>query len=508
MSTRAAVRTKWSTQPGSQRLFETCGADIALYVGQPGSGKSVAGLLDMVKWTQHAVTKSYPSYRPDLFTGAAFRRNHKQLMQGGGLWTRLRQITNGDPTVSERARTPIPKITWEGGATIELHHAQYEDNKETHDGAEYAVEFFDELPHFDAGFFWYLALLRNRTTCGIRPYTRASAMATPDCFVHELVKPWLLPGGWPNYEQSGRTRWFIRGERDLIEFFDNPRHALEHARMLAKGDPTLKHLRPKSLAVIHARTEENAELMAANPDYLSAIALNDKVIRMRMQGCWEARPRSAGMFDRQWYGILDEPPHRSEIVASARGWDKASTLPGEDEATDDPDWTRGVRLDLLKTGVIVVSDIVSIRENPGPVMDLIKKTARVDGPTVEQAFWRGPSDTGDSDEYFMREELNKVRGCGPVSFERCINKVTAAEPVSAYADKSRDSRTPGFAVVRAGWNGPYFAEVERFPLPKMPDGTDSKDDQVDAQSRAWKAIEHRIPRRNLPNSWKEALKRM
>lgn len=444
---------------------------------------SFAGMLDLFRWTRPELQRIYPQFKPENFLGIGFRKNAKQLMSGqSSLWGILRKLCAVDMTQPSLARSPTPVVRWATGAEVVLGHAQYVESREAHDGQEYAVQFFDELQHFDADFFWYLAMLRSRTTCGLKPYVRASCMPTPDTFVHELVKPWLYEGGWPDYTQSGRVRWFLRDANDQLQFFGAKRDADEHARMLAASDPTLTNLRPRSLAIVHARTEENQILMRADPDYLSKIAGGDRVLRMRMQGCWEARPKPNGMFDRNWYKVIEELPSADQIEYSCRGWDKASTRPSEEN--DNPDYTRGVRLDLLKNGIIVVSSVVSLRDNAGKVMELIQKTAEHDGPKVEQAFWRGPSDTGDSDEAFVRFNLGRVSGVGPVTFERAINKIIAAEPISAYADQTRDDYTPGLAIVRAPWNGAYFAELELFPAAKLPDGTRAKDDQVDAQSRA------------------------
>jgi phage terminase large subunit-like protein len=492
MSVRAE-RTAFGPQPGSQTLFAQCTADIGLYVGQPGSGKSYAGVLELLRWRQ------WPGY-----TGAGFRRQAKQLMGGGGLWSLASKFGRQDGAKTAKSETPT--VTWPNGASIELYHAQYESTKETHDGKEYAVEFFDELPHFDAEFFWYLTMLRNRTTCGIQPYTRASAMASPDTFVHELVKPWLLDGGWPDYEQSGRVRWFVRNPNtDKLVWFEQQDDAWAYVREIILCDPMLKDLRPKSMAVIHARTEENRILMAADPGYSGNVAAMTRVERMRMQGCWEARPASAGMFDRQWFKVLDEPPHESQILCSARGYDKASTLPSEEN--DNPDWTRSVRFDLLRNGQVVISDVRSLRDRPGKVDEFYCKSAADDGPKVEQAFWRGPSDTGDTDELHTRQALLKVRGCGPVTFERAgHDKTFYAQPWSAYADGSREQKTPGFCVVRASWNGPFFAEVEEFPRKKKPSGEENKDDQVDAGSRAWIAVAKRLPKQTT--GWLEAMRKI
>ncbi len=350
------------------------------------------------------------------------------------------------------------------------------------------------MTHYDADTFWYLTLTRNRATdetTKIKPYVRASTMAEADTFVHELVKPWLHKDGWPDFEQSGRVRWIVRNPTtNLFQFFESAGDARDFADAYKLDDPRLK-LKPLSLSIVHAVTEENLVLMRANPDYAQAQGNLTRLERLRKQGNWEARAESAGMFDRQWYRVLDDMPRDDEILFSCRGWDKASSKPSEDYP--DPDWTRGVRLDLMGSGCVLVSDVVSCRERPGQVQDLISRTAKTDGPKVTQSFFRDPAQAGVQDEYHTRNLLSLVPGCGPVEFTPTSkDKITFASPASAYADK-RERQTAGMAILRRSWNADYFKEVEEFPREKNALGQKNHDDQIDAQSAAWLKIQDRLP---------------
>lgn len=480
---------KLAPQPGSQVLFASSPARIAIYSGTPGSGKSHAGMLELFRW--HAVPG---------FTGAAFRKNARVLFNAGGLFSTLEKFGRAFGAHVKRSSPPVAE--WTNGSAIYLHHAAHGDSEVAHDGAEYCGEFFDELQHFDPKFFWYLAVTRNRSTCGVTPFVRASCMPQADSLPHELVRPWIFADGWPDYAQSGVVRWIFRDPRtELIRFFDSERDALDEIETY--GDPLLY---PISLAVIHARTDENHVLMDANPQYKQGWAMADRVTRLRIEGNWNARPLSAGMFDRQWYAVLDELP-AGDVIARARGWDLAATAPSE--ANSDPDWTRSALLALLSNGQVVVEDMVSTRDRPGPVDDLLCKTAAADGVKVTQSFFRDPGAAGVRDEAHIRALLGRVLHCGRLLFTHATkNKIEFAKPASAYADRTREPRTAGFAVLRRGWNGAYFAEVEEFPRPKNAVGERVHDDQVDAQSAAWIGIQDRVPgttTKNGVNKWLEAM---
>lgn len=428
-----------------------------------------------------------------LFRGAAFRRQAKQLTQSGGLWdlaTRWFPHTGADLVSS-----PTHEARFPSGATIQYHHLNNESHKENHDGASYEALAFDELPHFTESQFWYLAGSRNRGVSGYRPTVRATSMAAPDTWVHELVKPWLdSQGGWPDWSQSGKLRWFLRNPfDDQLVWFEDRNDANAYLKLLraeAPPDDLLHHIKPKSFTVVHARTADNRILLNSSADYQSGLGLLTKYSRERLQGNWNARPPSAGMFDRRFFEVYDERPTDDQIVFSVRGWDRASKIVSE--ATTDPDWTRGVRLDLLRNGQVVISDVVSLRDRPGQVDLLLKKTAELDGPYVTQAMWINPGDSGIYEEEALQALLNKVRGCGPVVFRRqSTNKEAYARPCASFFDPEVVGARLG-AVVRAAWNGECFAEAEMFPLKKHPvTGDDLHDDFVDAMSRAYIEISER-----------------
>lgn len=465
-----------------QWRFLTSPADFAIFNGQPGSGKTSAMTLDMMRGT------SLP-----LFRAAAFRRQSKQLAQSGGLWDLAERWY---PHAGARlVSSPTYEARFPSGATVQYHHLNAEKDKESHDGASYEWIGFDELPHFTQSMFWYLAGSRNRGVSGFKPCVRASTMAAPDTWVHELVKPWLdKAGSWPDWSQSGKLRWFVRNPfDDQLVWFDERAVADGYVDMLKADAPPhdpIHAIKPKSLTVVHSRTTDNQILLKQDAGYASGLAMLTKYERERLAGNWNARPPSAGMFDRRFFRVIDERPSDDQIVFSVRGWDRASKVVSE--ITTDPDWTRGVRLDVLRNGWVVISDVVSMRDRPGQVNVLMQRTAELDGPHVTQALWINPGDSGVYEQEDLQALLNRVPGCGPVVFRRQTqNKEAYARPCASFFDPEVVNVQLG-AIVRAAWNGECLAEAELFPLKKHPvTGDDLHDDFVDAMSRAFIEVQER-----------------
>lgn len=73
---------------------------------------------------------------------------------------------------------------------MKMSHLEHENDKYNHQGAQYPLIMFDELTHFSKTQFLYL-LSRNRSTCGVRPYVRATCNPDPDSWVADLVAPWI-----------------------------------------------------------------------------------------------------------------------------------------------------------------------------------------------------------------------------------------------------------------------------------------------------------------------------
>lgn len=122
-------------QEGAQSLFLSSPADIAIYGGGAGAGKTVALLLES---SRHI---NVPGYNAVLF-----RREFKQVVSSGGIRDAALQIY---PFIGGVYRSqPTPQFIFNPGAKISFAHLNTETETLCVQGAEICMIGFDELTHF------------------------------------------------------------------------------------------------------------------------------------------------------------------------------------------------------------------------------------------------------------------------------------------------------------------------------------------------------------------------
>ncbi len=99
--------------PGAQELFYNTPADVCIYGGAAGSGKSFSMLLKAAK---HINTPGYGS--------VILRRTRPEITNEGGLWDESRNLYKRIPNVQSREY----QLDWTfpNGSAISFGHAQYE----------------------------------------------------------------------------------------------------------------------------------------------------------------------------------------------------------------------------------------------------------------------------------------------------------------------------------------------------------------------------------------------
>lgn len=244
-------------QPGPQTDFFECEADIAIYGGAAGGGKTWALLVEPLQ---------YLLEEPG-FGGVVFRRTFPQIMAEGGLWDEACSIY---PDFDGRPRTGACDFVFEPhGNTLSFSHLQHEQGKLDWQGSQICYLAFDELTHFTESQFWYL-LSRNRSTCGVRPYVRATCNPDPG-WVKDLLGPWVDDGFDGEHAQSGELRWFIRADGKI--------------RWVDRDTPDAK-----SLTFIRASIYDNPILLEKNPEYVATLMALPSVERARLlDGDWSVR---------------------------------------------------------------------------------------------------------------------------------------------------------------------------------------------------------------------------
>ena len=160
-------------QKGKQEKFLACSADICIYGGAAGGGKSYALLLEPLR---HIGNKQ--------FAAVTFRRTNPQILSPGGLWSEsfnIYSLLGATPKLS-----PKPMWVFPSGATITFSHLEMESTKYDWQGSQIPLIMFDELTHFSESVFFYM-LSRNRSMCGVKPYIRATCNPDADSWVANFI---------------------------------------------------------------------------------------------------------------------------------------------------------------------------------------------------------------------------------------------------------------------------------------------------------------------------------
>jgi predicted phage terminase large subunit-like protein len=427
--------------PGPQEAYLSTSADIAIYGGAAGSGKSYATALDVLR---HVHRKG--------FGAVVFRRESTRLVGPGSIWEETSGIY---PAFGAKAReSPVLEWRFPSGALVEFRHLQHEKDRLGHSGKQYAGIYFDELTEFEESQFWFL-LSRNRSTCGIRPYVRATCNPDPDSFVRQLIDWWIDKDGSPIPERSGVLRWFVRKDDDLV--WGDSREELEE-RFPEVDENGERLFQPLSLTFVAAKLSDNPK---GDPGYRAKLQALPRVDRERLLGGnWNVRAAAGLVFPRACWVLTDRVP--CEIRTRIRAWDRAATKDGGD-------WTRGVLLYVLTDGRYVIADVQGIQGTPGEVEALILQTAAIDGRDTEVMLWQDPGAAGVSERDHMTDVL---RGYRVHTVRAARNKLAYAGTWSARVEQSR------VLVMKAPWTAAYISEHEAFPGGK-------NDDQVDATSGAF-----------------------
>ena len=189
--------TQIRPQPGPQETFLSSPADIVIYGGSAGGGKTFGLLLENARHCENA-----------KFGSVIFRRESTQITAQGGLWDAA--INLYSPMGIKTREKPRPEVTFRSGARVSFSHLQYEKDVFDWQGTEIPLICFDELTHFSYNQFFYM-LSRNRSTCGVRPYMRCSTNPDADSWVAEFISWWWdQKTGYAIPERSGVIRYFIR----------------------------------------------------------------------------------------------------------------------------------------------------------------------------------------------------------------------------------------------------------------------------------------------------------
>jgi len=452
----ASASINISPQEGPQSIFAASPADIAIFGGAAGPGKSWSLVYDPLRWVD------IPA-----FTGIIFRRTTKQLRGGGSVWEesgKLYPYMGGVPREGSQLDWRFPS-----GAAIEFSHLQHESDKYSHKSKQYAYIGFDEVTDITEGQFWYL-LSRNRSTCGVKPYIRAATNPDPDSHIRTLIDWWIGKDGYPIPERSGVLRFFLRYQ-DNLHWADSVADLKKQFDYLPPSE-----FQPKSLTFIPAKLDDNKILQELDPGYRANLLAMHEIDRlMLLGGNWNVRPAAGDYFKGDRVNYVDEAP--SNLKQISRGWDKAATKPSPENP--DPDYTVGVKMGIDNQGRVYVLDVKRDRLDPLEVERLMIKTAEQDGHGCKVGLWQDPAQAGKSEVAHFRRLLNGYM----------VESYPATKKKEAYAKPFSSQWLGGnVSLVRGPWNDSYISELEAFPSKS----DNVKDDQIDGSSIAYMLVSQEL----------------
>jgi Terminase large subunit, T4likevirus-type, N-terminal len=309
-----------AAQPGPQSEFLRSRADICIYGGAAGGGKTAGLILEPLRHVGWVVN----------FTAVFFRRTMPQITNPGALWD---ESLNFYPRLGGTPHLRMREWRWPRGGKIKFSHLQFETTVYDWQGAQITLICFDELTHFSAHQFFYM-VSRNRSTCGVRPYIRATCNPDADSWVAEFLAWWIDPeSGLPIPERAGLLRYFIRVAEKIV-WADRPGELMEDLLRGQDLPPGIDPPLPMSVTFIPATVFDNPALLRVNPEYLAWLLSLPILERERLLGGnWKIRPAAGLYFRREWCAVVDAIPADLDMV---RYWDLAAT---EKTEFNDPDWT-------------------------------------------------------------------------------------------------------------------------------------------------------------------------
>ena len=447
-------------QPGPQTAFMATPANVCIYGGAAGGGKSFGLLMSALRY------KNVPGFGCTIF-----RRNFNQIFSQGGLWDESIKIYQGirgaDPKFA-RGQWWFRNQNGDIVSKVTFAHIERDEDVHKWQGSQICEIGFDELTHFSEKTFFYM-LSRNRSTCGVEPFIRATCNPDADSWVAKFIEWWIDPDtGYPIPERSGKLRWFIR--RDEILYWANTKQELWKQFDLKTPEEKAE---PRSVTFIMSKLEDNQELLKVNPGYMANLKAMSVIERERLlHGNWKIKAAAGLFFKRSQVGdYLSFVP--DDVIEWVRCWDLAAT---EKTENGDPAFTSGVLMGKRKNGRYIVADVVNKQMSASDVRQTIKHTAQQDIAKYKRVKIRLPKDPGQAGKEQAESYIKFLAGFNVVTVAETGSKEARAEPMAAQWQAGN------FDVLTGAWNEEYLQQLENFPDSKFKD-------MVDASANAFTELE-------------------
>lgn len=442
-----------------QEKFLRSAADIAIYGGGAGGGKTWALLLEPLR---HLENRD--------FGAVIFRRTMPEVTKENGMWDESARVY---PLFGARTNQNLYRWTFPSGMKVGFGHLQYDTSLADWRGAQIALIGYDQLETFTEYQFWYM-LSRNRSVCGVRPYIRATCNPEPG-WLADFLAWWIDDDGYAISDRNGKLRWFIRQDEKVI-WGDS------RAELLAKDAES----HPKSVTFIHASVYDNPILLEKDPGYLGNLKNLPLVDRERLlHGNWKVKPSAGKVFNRAWFKVVDAAPAGGVTCIF---WDFAATE--KELYKPDPDYTAAVTMRKVD-GRWYVLDSYAVQVGPGEVERVFENytrqmaaRAKDEGSAFLARWEKEPASAGKREAARFASMLSGLdaRAIPPEG-----EKIARAKGLSAQAEVGN------VVLVAGSWNGEWLEHMHSQPA--------AHDDIMDASSGAFNTLAGQVEVAYAPSIW-------
>lgn len=443
--------------PGPQTDFLKTSADVCLFGGSAGGGKSFALLLDPLRYV----------YVKDFYC-IIFRRHQTEVTLPGGLVDESKKIY---PLMGAQYYSSSKTWVFPSGAKIVLRGLELVDDMYQYKGVQVNAVYWDELTSFEESQFWYL-FSRIRSTNSIKGYVKCTTNPQSEGFVKDLIESagYLREDGFAEDTMSGVVKWFVRAGGDLL-WYDTKEEAVKDAAA-EMGVPE-KEILPQSFTFIRSSLSDNPSI---GVDYRSKLlGMPEKDRQELLGGNWNYQPSNGMYYKSDWVEIIpaNQLPRMKKIV---RAWDLAATPVST--VNKNPDWTVGIKMGLGDDGYYYILDVIRFRDSIAKVKEATKRAATNDGIRTTISI---PLDPGGHGKHAYQDHVKNLVGYVVKKSKTEKTKLERFMPFASVAENGL------VKMVQGDWNKAFNNELEAF----IADGK-KKDDQVDAVSDGFKILNEAI----------------
>lgn len=327
----------------AQRVFLQLNCLEAFYGGAAGGGKSDALLMAGLQFVD------VPGY-----AGLILRKTYADLNLPGALLDRAKAWLS--PT-DAKYQAAMHTYVFPSGATLTFGYADAVGDEMRYQGAELQFVAFDEVTQFTESVYRFL-FSRIR-----RPQRADSYPPSADGLTLNAVPLRMRSASNP----GGVGHDWVK--KRLVD---------------AKS-------REPGAVFVPSQLEDNPHL--DQEGYDRGLAMLDPVTYARLRGGdWSVKPAGA-VFDASKIVVVEERWPEASHIQRVRYWDLASTELRKDG--NDPDETVGVRLAHdTKTGLLLIEDVLAIREEPHVIEKWMQRIAALDGKKVPIVVEQEPGASG------------------------------------------------------------------------------------------------------------------